>query len=275
MTMISSYSGLARLAALAKNPTGNSEPPAMSMQALDQVLACFSEIDTESSTRESNKITYLEQMLRLQEPRHLSATQLSGRRFLLDMLRLLSQLPASGQSAREAAPAKDAQPRFQTLVYLLERTARPELAAKVAAIDGVHALDAAELVALVQWMDRYGITGRELALIQPSFFAGTSKVVDERQSSTGIHPQFAALVDSSQRRSTDYLAQAFLSQSEPLRLVPKPSVEPPAPASPGIGEALASIFDTPHDAEAATRSRLKAFFIPNQHGEPIIALSFE
>jgi hypothetical protein len=276
--MNSSISGLARLATFAKNPTGKLSDKTATMQDFDELLNCFSEIDTEStSSLESNKVAYLEQMLRLQEPVHLSATQLSGRRFLLDMLSRLSKLP-QGQPSQAAKinSLKDWHPthNFKYLIYLLERTSRSEMAAKVQAVKGIQDFDEADLIGLGQWLHRYGITARELALIQPSFFAGdrqSSASPTERQ---GIHPQFEALAEASRARSHDYLAEAFLSISEPLKLVPSVPVATVNASMQGRGEALGSIFDSPYDQKAATQTRLKAYLIPNKSGESMVALSF-
>ncbi len=281
--MNSNISQVARFAAQSKNPIGNEAFEASTTQNLDNALDCFSEINTESLTLESNKITYLEQMLRLQEPRHLSETQLSGRRFLLDMLSLMSGLPQR-QSTHEAAPVMDLaiEPhRFKYLIYLLERTTRSELADRVREVSGIHDLQENDLAALGKWLDRYGIDGRELALIQPNFFAGYRKEGMQEAASHGIHPQFAALAQASRERNCDYLAEAFLSLAEPMKLVPKAVGQQgseangaPKTSHAGRGEALASIYDTPFDQKAATQTRLKAFFIPNRFGEPMIALSF-
>ncbi len=275
--MNSSISGLARLATLAKNPTGKSSDKTATRQDFDELLNCFSEIDTEStSSVESNKVTYLEQMLRLQEPVHLSATQLSGRRFLLDMLSRLSKLP-EGQPSQAAKinSLKDWHPthNFKYLIYLLERTSRSEMAAKVQKVKGIQDFDETDLIGLGQWLHRYGITARELAFIQPSFFAGDRQnaATPERQ---GIHPQFEALAEASRERSHDYLAEAFLSIAEPLKLVPRVPVATMNASTQGRGEALGSIFDSPYDQKAATQTRLKAYLIPNKSGESMVALSF-
>jgi hypothetical protein len=273
-------SQVAVLAAHPNHPMGNPKQETSAKGDLDKVLDCFSEIDTESLKHEGNKIAYLEQMLRLQEPKHLSETQLSGRRFLLDMLSLMSELP-DRQPTHEAAETTIGvglpQHRFKYLIYLLERTTRDELAARVSEVEGIHDFDASELAALGQWLDRYGIDGRELALIQPNFFGGFRKEGQQESSFQGIHPHFAALAEASRERNCDYLAEAFVSLAEPLKLVPKAQAQQnstPSTGHQGRGEALASIYDTPFDQKTATQTRLKAFFIPNRYGEPVIALSF-
>jgi hypothetical protein len=272
--MNSNISGIARLAAHANNPNGNPEPLALTAHDLDQVLACFSEIDTESPAQESSKIAYLEQMLRLQEPRHLTESQLSGRRFLLDMLSLMSLLP-TGQQAQEVT-LKDWHPAhpFKYLIYLLERTSCVELAARVTAIQGIQEFVDADFMALGQWLDRHGIASHELALIQPNFFIGARRAAPVPAENQGLHPNFVALAQASRERNHDYVAEAFLSLSEPLKLVQRSMALPAPMAHAGRGEAIASIYDTPYDPMAALQTRLKAFFIPNRFGEPMIALSF-
>jgi hypothetical protein len=37
---------------------------------------------------------------------------------------------------------------------------------------------------------------------------------------------------------------------------------------------MSSIFDPPLDNKAAARFRMRAFFIPNRFGEPVVGLSF-
>ena len=271
--MNSSYHGLARLAAIAKYPIGNDDSQALTAEDVDEVLACFSEIDTESLVLESNKIAYLEQMLRLQEPRHLSETQLSGRRFLLDMLRRLSLLPTGNQAQAEAIKDWDPSHPLKYLVYLLERTAASALAERVRVVKGIQDFLEMDLMSLGQWIDRHGIDVRELALIQPNFFAG-EKAATAAQVQQPIHPQFAALAEESKSRNNDYVAEAFLSKAGPMNLVHKSTVQQMNVAEQGRGEALASIYDVPFDHLAATQTRLKAFFIPNRFGEPMIALSF-
>lgn len=273
--MNSSYPGLARLAAHTQNPIGTQEEQAFTAEDLDAVLACFSEVNTESLTLESNKIAYLEQMLRLQMPRHLSETQLSGRRFLFDMLRRLSLLP-EGEPA-QAATIKDWEPLhpFKYLVYLLERTTASDLANRVRSVKGIQDFLEVDLMRLGQWLDRNGIDGRELALIQPNFFGAMRDAKQNASTAPTIHPQFAALAMESRERNHDYLAEAFLSDSAPMTLMQKsPEADAHKHAQQGRGEALASIYDAPYDHLAATQTRLKAFFIPNRFGEPMIALSF-
>lgn len=269
--MKSSLSGIARLAARADHPIGNPELEGLSTHDLDEVLACFSEIDTESS-QESNKIAYLEQMLRLREPRHLTETQLSGRRFLLDMLSRLSQLPA-GEQAQTVA-LKDWYPShpYKYLIYLLERTGRHELSATIHHAQGIQSFQESDLIALRQWMDRYGIAAHEVALIQPNFFAVRSKDASS-DDQKGIHPQFAALVDSSRERSHDYAEEVFLGGSE-RRLIQNPLQATEALNLEGRGEALASIYEQAFDQQGDNKGHLKAFFVPNRTGEPLIGLSF-
>ncbi len=270
--MKSSFSGFARLAAPTDHPIGNPELQGLSTQDLDEVLACFSEIDTESS-QESNKIAYLEQMLRLQEPRHLSETQLSGRRFLLDMLSRLSQLP-TGEQAQTVA-LKDWYPShpYKYLIYLLERTGRHELSSTIQHAQGIQSFQESDLLALRQWMDQYGIAANEVALIQPNFFAVRSRDASGMEQK-GIHPQFVPLVDSSRERSHDYAEEAFLGASEPLRLIQSPLQAAEMLNVESRGEVLASIYEQPFDQQADDKGRLKAFFVPNRSGEPLIGLSF-
>jgi hypothetical protein len=163
-------------AELASNTSSDKGEPALfafAAEDLESSLDCFSEIDTESSTPESNKIAYLEQLLRLHAPQHLSETQRNGRRFVLDMLRILCLLP-SVQRAQEGVENThkdwDASLEFKYLVYLFERTARPDLAEKVRKAQNILSLDEAGILGLREWLTKHGLEGREIALIQPNFF---------------------------------------------------------------------------------------------------------
>lgn len=242
----------------------------------ETLLDCFSEIDTELNTPERNRIAYLVQLLRLHEPAHLSETQRSGRRFVLDMLWFLRLLPDGQQAQADAVDVQDwkAPTAFKYLVHLLERTAQVALANRVRVCKGITSLDAHTLLQLREWLQHHGLDAHELALIQPRFFRDS--VPTPHPASAGLHPHFATLSKESQERNHDYLTRAFFGMPQHLMHPPLGTqgggseVKPQA----GLEEAMASIFDTPYDQKSATRTRLKAFFIPNRFGEPVIALSF-
>jgi hypothetical protein len=279
--MNSCYSGLARLASTANHPVGSGEE--LNRQDLEALIDCFSEIDTESKLPESNKIAYLEQLLRLREPRHLSETQQSGRRFVLDMLRLLSQLAdgveqhasleqLDARSAEAVLPLVwDPSLEFKYLVYLMERTARPDLAARVRASQGITTWDEEGILHLREWLNAHGLDAHELALIQPNFFRSHVQKATEKPKGMRIHPSFVALSKATQERNHDYLAGTFFGLSQPIAVEASSKMKT-GPS--GLQEAMASIFDTPYNPQAATQTRLKAFLIPNQFGEPVLALSF-
>lgn len=266
---------LARLASTAHHPNELGKESALAAQDLGASLDCFSEIDTESSTPESNKIAYLEQLLRLREPQHLSETQQSGRRFVLDMLRFLCQLPDM-QQAQAGPQAWDPNLEFKYLVYLLERTAKPDLAEQMRHADSILSLDEPTILALREWLSRHGLDAHELALIQPNFFRG-KKAAMQVEHQMSLHPMFAALSRASSERNHDYLASTFFGMSQPPVLQHAdhhPRLKAQFKPQAGLEEAMATIFEPPYDESAATQTRLKAFFIPNRHGEPMIALSF-
>jgi hypothetical protein len=240
---------------------------------LEALLDCFSDIDTESDRQESNRIAYLVQLLQLRDIRHLSESQQTSRRFLLDMLGTLSaSLHPQPQAQSPALAGFDPTCRLKYLVFLLERTAQPALAAKVRQAESWSVIDPQVVVEVRLWLDRNGFDPSELAMLQPALFrpAPSGEALE-----TPLHPHFVALHQATHERTHDYFAQAFLSLSKPIEstaheLTPEAATE----TSTARGEAVASVFDTPYDQKAATTTRLKAFFIPNRFGEPVIALSF-
>jgi hypothetical protein len=269
--MNSRFSRLARLASTTNHPIGTEEELATNGHDLGALLDCFSEIDTESKLPERNKIAYLEQLLRLREPRHLTESQARGRRFLLDMLSLLCLLP-EGQTEEALPQGWDPTLEFKYLVYLLERTAKPVLATQVRQATDITALGETGILALREWLHHNGLDAHELALIQPNFFR-TQKRVETQQNDLRIHPLFAALSKASQERNHDYLTGTFFGMSQPLVMENAP-VKNTAKSQESLEAAMATIFDTPYDQKTAVQTRVKAFFIPNRFGEPVVALSF-
>ncbi len=243
---------------------------------LESALDCFSEIDTESSTPESNKIAYLEQLLRLHAPQNLSETQRNGRSFVLDMLRILCLLP-SVQRAQEGVGTtpKDWDPslEFKYLVYLFERTARPDLAEKVRQAENILSLDGAGILGLREWLTKHGLEGREIALIQPNFFSGT-RTAPINNDQVSLHPMFEELHAESKTRNHDYIIRSFYGLSHSLRVNPEVGSAEQVRPQVGLEEALATVFETPVLENPAPKMRLKAYLIPNPNGEPMVALSY-
>jgi hypothetical protein len=267
-------SGIDRPAPSHLSPPPGEEASAWDRRGIEGLHHRFSEIDTESTRPECNRIIYLEQLLRLREPRHLSSSQLAGRRFLLDMLRLVCQLPPVqlAQAGVVEFPGRfDPRREFKYLGYLLERSGKPGLAMRIYSSRGISSLDEPDVLALREWLDSNGLDLQELAMIQPDFFR------DDRMDAAAddqpkIHPMFLSLSRASRDRNHDYLAGTFFGLSQWIRFVPSGGAESKPNA--GWEEAMSSIFGSPLDSKAAARARLKEFFIPSRSREPVVGLSF-
>lgn len=245
----------------------------MGQDDLENLHSRFSEIDTETHSPESSKISYLEQVLRLRERPNLSEQQQIGRRFILDMLNSLCLLAEKQQVQGniDVAPTHwEATHEFKYLIYLLERATMADLAEKVRASQGISSLENTDILSLRAWMRKHGLDAYELGLIQPNFFMQKGTVQADLQS-IAIHPQFALLSKASKKNDHDYLTQAFLGLSQPLR--PNNEAVEEAPKN-GFEAAVATIFEAPTVPVSAKTTRLKAVLIPNGNGEPLVALSY-
>ncbi|MEY3442263.1 MAG: hypothetical protein RLZZ519_544 [Bacteroidota bacterium] len=274
--MNSRVTGPARNASTSFSQDEGGIESAFMAQDLASSLDCFSEIDTESRTPESNKISYLEQLLRLHEPPYLSETQRSGRRFVLDMLRVLCLLPDL-QQAQEGKPdlPKDWEPtlEFKYLVYLFERTASPSLAEKVRQSSSILSFDGVAILQLREWLSRNGLAAHELALIQPNFFRG-QKMAPKESGQLHLHPKFAELSKASVERNHDYLVRTFFGLSHPLLWDAESATMDKVKQEAGLEEAMAPVFQSEVALETVVKSRLKPIAAPQREGEPPVALSF-
>jgi hypothetical protein len=245
--MMEGPSRLACADGLDDGPRGPLNETPLPMHDLEEAIACFSEIDTEFSPPAMTKVAYLEQRLRLEEPAVLDARQAAGRRFLLDMLGLLS-LPATQGEAQEPPRGWEPAHPYKYLLWLLRRTAQDGLAAAVAGSAGVCDLAAADLAALCRWAALHGLQARELGQIQPNFFTGRAA---ERVSDARMHPRLWQLAEESSHRSTDYLSMAFRSMA---------GAEHDEPQGHGRGEALAAVFEQVQAPGPYAHGRWKVFF---------------
>ncbi len=274
--MNSRHPEIAHLASASHPQNESGLESALAAQNLEASIDCFSEIDTESFSPENNKIVYLEQLLRLHEPQHLSETQKSGRRFVLDMLRVLCLLP-DVQRAQEGGSdlPKNWDPdlEFKYLVYLFERTSSAALAEKVRKASSILSLDAQGILELREWLGKNGLDAHELSLIQPNFFRG-QKMTQQDSKQLHLHPMFAELSKESLERNHDYLVRTFYGLSYPFFKDSEGGNVSKSTQDAGLEEAMAPVFDLAADLNTAVKTRLKAFFIPNRQGEPMVALSF-
>ncbi|MEM7037075.1 MAG: hypothetical protein AAF570_08870, partial [Bacteroidota bacterium] len=164
--------------------------------------------------------------------------------------------------------------------FLMDRTGAGTLAKKLAngALEEGSMATARKVIA---WLSTHGIHRTELAMIQPYFS-------ESRRDEAGLSQMFAGLQRATQERNGDYLASAFVGASSGIVRngdavrASETTVAEHAPitvdARPGRGEALAAIFELLRPSSAGNHRedshQVRAFFMPNTLGEPVIALTF-
>lgn len=173
---------------------------------------CFSESDTEKSFQPNGHIAYVESLLRLHNPKHLSQTQAEMRELLLDLLLVYANGRSIGRvtNQNEHDSACTAEGAFCPAGFLLTHTAGKELAGKVCKIQDLFQLDRETRDQLLAWMEGSGISPAEWQMIQPRF----SDLINGKQAPATqpetIHPMFSGLQKSSQHWIRDYITRTFI-----------------------------------------------------------------
>lgn len=288
--MIPNHRQLARYSSPAPKPGRALTQPRN--RSLTELFGDFSELNTEKNDRISTQLADIEQVLRVHTTSHLSDAQRTNRRYLLDLLSLYQMMGAYprdyDRQDAEALAYVDPDGRFCAVGFLVDRTAGREMAMRVCNRE----VSTSELNA---WLETYGIEHSEIALLHPRSFHVHANSQAGYPAPWGMSQAFAGLQAATLSRHGDYLASTFVATTSGIAAVQAPTqqiretVEQPAKQAhatasvaatdvpSGRREALAAMFEMLRPDTHGShylKPNLRAFFIPNQLGEPVIALTF-
>jgi hypothetical protein len=247
--------------------------PGVDRTVLEGRLADFwvspSEINTESNSRISNRLAYVQQVLNLRPVYHLCESRRSNRTQLLQLLGLYAHLGTFPKDYDEYAAGRlcfrDEEGRRCAVGFLIERTRGRTFADRICGPD-FESLDVETRKLFDEWLGAYGCTTEELAMIQPGFFPQDNPPVG-----TGLSKAFSGLYQASLRRQSDFpdQDQPGFSNSDEGSATHQNHQK--------IWEtkeqlAFSSMFDLLKSDEDARPMRV--YLVSREYGEPVVAVTF-
>ncbi|HHG84204.1 MAG TPA: hypothetical protein ENJ82_05585, partial [Bacteroidetes bacterium] len=260
------YRQFARFSSPETLPDRNGKTPERN---LTKIFGAINDVNTENQERISNRLTYVHQLLKMRKTPSLTEAQRSNRTQLLNLLELyvmLGQYPSDyDQQVNDRLCFKDAAGCRCAVGFLVERSAGKHLADKVCDQGNLALLPANTRQEFEAWLADSGILREELAMIQPNF-SGEAKV--DTHAPNGVSQAFASLRKESQTRRGSY------SEAEFVKISPEAVVlagHQPAPPPQAVYRVDAAVVAS---ATVANPSQLRIFFLNNQLGEPVVAMTY-
>lgn len=258
------YRQLARFSSPETLPAAHGKAPERN---LTKLFGAFTDVNTEKQERISNRLTYVQQLLKMRKTTELTPQQQSNRTQLLNLLELyvmLGKYPSDyDQKVKERLCFKDASGRRCAIGFMIERTAGQHLADIVCDQESLEFLVPAHKSAYEAWLAQSGMTSEELAMIQPNF---SGQAPADSQAPSGVSQTFASLREASQRRGS-YPDSAFVGAS--------PEAVVLAGHRPSPQKQNTILVNTAASPTGATAdSQLRVFFLSSAKGEPVVAMTF-
>lgn len=168
---------------------------------------------------------------------------------------------------------QDSKGRFCPVGFLVERTAGRALADSLCGVASEKELDPLQLAAFKAWLYASGLSRNELRMIHPHFSNTNTIASGGLPATSGLSQAFADLQMATRTRNSDFYATA-LAGSSSLASSDFPDTEKPGEMlvdEDSSESTFGSMFDLVQNGE---KPRLRVFFISNQLGEPVLAITF-
>lgn len=225
-----------------------------------------SEVNTESNSRISNRLAYVQQVLNLRPVHHLCESRCSNRTQLLQLLGLYAHLGTFPKDYDENAAGRlcfrDEEGRRCAVGFLIERTRGRKFADRICGPD-FDSLDVETRKLFDEWLHTFGCTAEELAMIQPGFFPQENPPAE-----TGLSKAFSGLYQASLRRQND-----FPDEKLPGINSADEGLAAHQTSSENRDElAFSNMFDLLKSDDDARPMRV--YLVSREYGEPVVAVTF-